>query len=431
MRKTLIFLLVAFCFTAVAQNSSTSVPQSQIYITHVSVIDTDTGKEATDQTVVIPDGKIADIEKSRNLAAPTRESSSLQTLEIGEPGGQLKTVSKIAATKAPDGRSESFIANPHIGYASAAQTKSPNPEMQRLFDAQLGRWSQHEERADGSTGEGEALWSPGPGGMSLVENEYIRNSTEEMSGLSVTWYDQDAQGYRALWCSNKLRNGCLVMSKLAQWEGDQFVLRDQFESNGKKLDYKEVESGITPTTYTLTSYLGEPGGGLRASSTIHATKISDENVKPSDLTAEAELRAFMDELRKASIEGDVPTIATSMTDDYVQTDITGYRQDKTTWLNEYFKPLADLIKARKFRWDEYERTNLQFRFYGNCAIATGELHLKGTGAKPGPQHTWVPDPNASFSGRLYFTHVYIKQNGKWMLAALHNQIPPPPANTAK
>lgn len=133
----------------------------------------------------------------------------------------------------------------------------------------------------------------------------------------------------------------------------------------------------------------------------------------------------MTELRRANIQGDVDTVANSITDDYIQTDINGYRQDKTTWLNEYFKPLADLIKAGKFHWDEYERTNLQFRFYGQCAIVTGELHAKGTGAKPGAQHTWVPDPNASFSGTLHFTHVYIRQNGKWMLAALHNQILPP------
>jgi ketosteroid isomerase-like protein len=126
----------------------------------------------------------------------------------------------------------------------------------------------------------------------------------------------------------------------------------------------------------------------------------------------------------------VDTIANSMTDDYVQTDINGYRQDKTTWLNEYFRPLADLIKAGKFHWVEFERTNLQFRFYGHCAIVTGELHAKATGARPGA-HAWVPDPNASFSGTLHFTHVYIKQNGKWMLAALHNQIPLPLANAAK
>jgi ketosteroid isomerase-like protein len=144
-------------------------------------------------------------------------------------------------------------------------------------------------------------------------------------------------------------------------------------------------------------------------------------------SADAELTALMAELRKASIDGDVETAASSMTDDYVQTDINGYRQDKTTWLNEYFTPLADLIKAGKFHWDEYERKNLQFRFYGDCAVVTGDLQAKGTGARFGPQHTWVADPNATFSGTLHFTHVYIKRNGRWMLAALHNQMPLPPA----
>jgi len=151
----------------------------------------------------------------------------------------------------------------------------------------------------------------------------------------------------------------------------------------------------------------------------------------SNGSAETELRAFMAELRKASIEGDVDTIANSMTDDYVQTDINGYRQDKATWLNEYFKPLANLIKAGKFHWDEYERKNLQFRFYGDCAVVTGELELKGTGAKFGPQHTWVAEPNATFSGTLHFTHIYIKQNRKWLLAALHNQLAAQPQQSNK
>jgi uncharacterized protein DUF4440 len=125
------------------------------------------------------------------------------------------------------------------------------------------------------------------------------------------------------------------------------------------------------------------------------------------------------------------TAANSLTDDYFQTDINGHRQDKTTWLDEYFKPLANLIKASKFHWDEYERKNLQFRFYGDCAVVTGELQARGTGAKFGPQHTWVADPNTTFSGTLHLTHVYIKRNGRWMLAALHNQMPLPLANAAK
>lgn len=145
---------------------------------------------------------------------------------------------------------------------------------------------------------------------------------------------------------------------------------------------------------------------------------------PTD-SAESELRNLMAERRKASVEGDTAKIAASMTEDYVQTDISGYRQDKTTWLKEYFKPLADLIKAGKFHWQEYEQKHLQFRFYGDCAIVTGELRLKGTGARPGANHSWIGDPAASLSATLVFTHVYVRQNGKWLLAALHNQLPLP------
>jgi hypothetical protein len=156
-------------------------------------------------------------------------------------------------------------------------TVSPNPEMQKVFNSQLGRWSQRLERADGSTGDGEAVWRPGPGGMSLVENEFIRSTAGDFIGLSVTWWDETVKGYRALWCDNKIKSGCLVMSKPAHWEGDEFVLRDEFESGGKKLMFKEIESQITPTTYTLTTYLGESESQLKPTSTIHATKIAEDN----------------------------------------------------------------------------------------------------------------------------------------------------------
>jgi len=62
------------------------------------------------------------------------------------------------------------------------------------------------------------------------------------------------------------------------------------------------------------------------STTIGATAQRPNSPKPAG-SPEVELCAFMAELRKASIEGDVDTIANSMTDDYVQTDINGYRQD--------------------------------------------------------------------------------------------------------
>jgi uncharacterized protein DUF4440 len=100
------------------------------------------------------------------------------------------------------------------------------------------------------------------------------------------------------------------------------------------------------------------------------------------------------------VEGDAEKAANCLANEYLQTDISG------------------------FRWEVYERKDEQVRMYGNCAVVIGALDLKGSGARPTPQHTWVADPNATPSVTLRFTHVYIKRDGKWLLAALHNQLPP-------
>lgn len=146
--------------------------------------------------------------------------------------------------------------------------------------------------------------------------------------------------------------------------------------------------------------------------------------QPPDV--ETELRAVMSQARRAQVEGDRPTMERLMADDYVQTDISGHVQDKAMWFTEYFDPLAKLIKAGEFRWEIYERKDVQFRIHGESAIVIGALELKGSGAKfVAATHAWVADPNATFSGTLRFTHVYVKQNGKWVLAALHNAGPFP------
>ena len=152
----------------------------------------------------------------------------------------------------------------------------------------------------------------------------------------------------------------------------------------------------------------------------------------TDSSSEAELGAAMAERMKANVEGDTEKIASSLADEYLQTDIYGYVQDKTAWLNEYFKPPAELIKAGKFRWETFDEKDVRIRAYGDSAVVIGTLDAKGTGARPDrARHTWVADPSASFSGTLRFTRVYIKRNGKWLLAALHNAVPLPPTAAAK
>ena len=122
----------------------------------------------------------------------------------------------------------------------------------------------------------------------------------------------------------------------------------------------------------------------------------------------------MAEQMKANVEGVSAKIASSLADEYFQTDIYGYVQDKTAWLNEYFQPLAKLIEAGKFRWEKFDVRDVRIRVYGDSAVVIDSLAAKGTGARPDyDRHTWVADPSASFSGTLRFTRVYTKRDGRW------------------
>jgi hypothetical protein len=137
-------------------------------------------------------------------------------------------------------------------------------------------------------------------------------------------------------------------------------------------------------------------------------------------SGEAELRKSMAERMKANIEGDTETIERLMTNDYVQTDVLGHVQNKSEWLNEYFRPLAVLIKTGKFRWEIYRENDVQVRDLGDTAVVVGSLTLKPRGAIPVPGRGWVESSHDVPARSLRFTRVFVKRNGVWLLAAVHN-----------
>ena len=161
---------------------------------------------------------------------------------------------------------------------SIGTTRQPSPEMQRLFNTFLGTWritekiEPSEAMPNGGAAEGTEVYRAGPGGVSIIEEIHLKESTGEISGLGIGWWDEKAHGYKALWCDSQNPNGCILMAHLAKWEGDQFILRDEFEKNGKKFNFKEVFSEIKPASFTQTLYQGEAGKELRKLATIHATK---------------------------------------------------------------------------------------------------------------------------------------------------------------
>jgi len=327
-------------------------------------------------------------------------------------------------------------ATPTYSFPSA-NLPQPASEMQTLAQAFEGKW-RIEERYEpdewtpkGGTGYGEEVWRRGPGGFTFMEEVHDHGPTGESFGLALSWWDRD-KGFQGLWCENHNPQGCAIgrdVNGSFKWDGKQQIVDNEFSRNGKTFQWHEVFTDITPNSFVQTADIGEKGGPLKRWLTIHATRVQ---VKPmqdiSSGSAEAELRALIAERRKASIEGDVETVAGSMTDDYLQTDIWGSVQDKTAWLSEYFKPLAELIRAGRFHWEVFEEKDIQIRVSGDTAVVMGRMELKGTGARADrDRHTWVADPDAHPALTLRFTRVYVRRDGKWLLAALHNAVPLPPA----
>jgi ketosteroid isomerase-like protein len=143
--------------------------------------------------------------------------------------------------------------------------------------------------------------------------------------------------------------------------------------------------------------------------------------------ADAKLHSAMAERTTASLAGDVDTIESLTADGYLQTDIFGRVQSKSEWLAEYFKPLAVLIKGGQFRWDVWDEKDVQIREFGDVAVVVGSLTLKGSGASIVAGRGWVASPQSTIGPvTLRFTRLWIKRNGKWLLAALHNAMVPPP-----
>lgn len=103
-------------------------------------------------------------------------------------------------------------------------------------------------------------------------------------------------------------------------------------------------------------------------------------------------------------------------------NIFGHVQDKTACMSDYFRPLAALIKGGKFRWQQYDEQDVRVTVFGDTAVVTGELFMKGTGAKL-TNGQWESSPQASIEGRLRFTRVWIRRGGEWKLAAPHNAVP--------
>ena len=137
-------------------------------------------------------------------------------------------------------------------------------------------------------------------------------------------------------------------------------------------------------------------------------------------SAKAEVLAALAERDKSFVTGDETKVAQLMSEDYLQTDVSGHVQDKQAWLNEYFRPMALLLRSGETSLTTFDRSDIVVRDLGDTFIVAGKGTLKLVGVNPSnPKLTYSPGP-----ARVYrFTHVWIKRGGAWKLAVIHNAIP--------
>ena len=139
---------------------------------------------------------------------------------------------------------------------------------------------------------------------------------------------------------------------------------------------------------------------------------------------EAEVLAAVAERDKVFVAGDENAVARLMADDYLQTDAVGHVQDKATWLKEYFEPIAAKIKSGEWHWEVFTKTDLQVRDFGNVAVVIGVLSLKTNMHWTGKE--WQPsEQNKDRPPReMRFTQVWVKRDGGWKMAVVHNMYLP-------
>ena len=163
--------------------------------------------------------------------------------------------------------------------------KMPGPDVQNLM---LGTWSTQiryaptPEMPNGGTGEGTEIWRPGPGGLSVIEEEHEKNAKGEIDGFSIGWWDEKAGGQRFIWCANDVPQGCVVPNDVAKWEGERLVLREDKEQGGRKITHAEIFSDITPDSFTQLLQEGETGKALTTTVTILAKRKTELSAVPED-----------------------------------------------------------------------------------------------------------------------------------------------------
>jgi ketosteroid isomerase-like protein len=139
-----------------------------------------------------------------------------------------------------------------------------------------------------------------------------------------------------------------------------------------------------------------------AMSSLALAQTSDKKATPSS-KAQQDVMKVSDEIIEALGRTDVASLDRLYADDYIVTQSFGILSKAQ---------LMDAYKSGRLKYTSASDKDRSVRVYGDTAVTTGILMLKGQ------------NPKGDFTSNTRYTGVWVKQQGRWRLVAAQlSEIP--------
>jgi ketosteroid isomerase-like protein len=110
----------------------------------------------------------------------------------------------------------------------------------------------------------------------------------------------------------------------------------------------------------------------------------------------------------AYVTGDADKLDTIFSPDYIQTNTRAVVTGKAEEVGD--------VRAGNFRYEKFDTTEMKVQLYGEAAVVTGKIYLKGVDLKSGK----------TIEGTMRMTDTFIRQGGKWRVVASQTTAEPAP-----
>lgn len=194
----------------------------------------------------------------------------------------LLTVSALAQDKPAAKPAKPAATKQQQAQGGMPPMPKPSADMQKMIKALAGKWTVDvkTEAAMGmpaSESKGDASFTRGPGGLSLIEEFRSQGSMGNFRGHGVVYWDEKAKYFTGIWCDSMTPAGC-ANGGTSKWEGDKIVgTMEMPDEKGAMAKYKMTYSDIKPDSFTFT--MDSPDG--KPMMTIAYTRAATGAAKPA------------------------------------------------------------------------------------------------------------------------------------------------------